>query len=161
MKKFFISIALFSVFSSVVLASDTRSGDPVTPSKSTVTVNKRVQTSFQKDFAGASHVQWERLQENIYQVRFYYNKELLNVFYTEDGQQVATGRFVNVSALPLLIQKNIARTYASYDLLQVIELTQNNATSYLLTLQNEQTRLTVQAGSDGSLTVFKKEKRNL
>jgi hypothetical protein len=161
MKKFFISAALFSVFSSVVFAGNVHSGDPVIPARKTVNVNSNVQSSFDKEFAGASSVKWERIQDHIYQVVFSYNNERVNAFYDEEGQLVATGRFINESALPFLVKKNLKRKYASYELQQIIEVTQNNETSYLLVIADEQLKLTVQAYNNGNITVFKKEKRIL
>jgi hypothetical protein len=163
MKKFFISAALFSVFSSVVFASNAHSGDPVSPArnKSTVNVRKYVQASFDQEFTGASCVKWEPLQDHIYQVGFSYNNERLNAFYDEAGNLVATGRFINESKLPSQVKKNLARRYASYELQQIIEVTQNDQTSYLLVIADEQSKLTVQAYNNGNLIVFKKEKRIL
>ena len=107
MKKFFISVALFSVFSSVVLANNIHSEDPVSPArnKSAVNIRTQVQISFEREYTGASSVKWDRIQDHLYQVAFSYNNERLNAFYDEDGQQVATGRFINESALPLLVKK--------------------------------------------------------
>jgi len=162
MKKFFISAALFSVLSSVVFAGNVNSGDPVLPArKNTINVSNSVQSSFNKEFTGASSVKWERIQDHLYQVSFSYNNERVNAFYDEDGQLVATGHFIKESELPSSVKKNLARRYASYELQQIIEVTQNNETSYLLGIADEQSKLTVQAYNNGVLTVFKKEKRIL
>jgi len=162
MKKFFISAALLSVLSSVVFAGNVHSGDPVLPArKNTINVGTQIQSSFEKEFTGASSVKWERIQDHIYQVGFSYNNERLNAFYDEDGQLVATGRFINENALPSSVKKNLAHKYASYELQQVIEVSQNNETSYLLVIADEQSKLTVQAYNNGNLIVFKKEKRIL
>jgi hypothetical protein len=162
MKKLFVSFTLFiSVISTVVNAAPVKNNDPEMPAKGSEKVSSRIQYAFKKQFAGAVALSWERLPENIYQVTFMHNNERLNAFYDDNAQLVAIGRFINEQSLPLSIQTNIARKYASYRLVNVIELTRSNETSYLLTFENEQFKLDVQAYNSGDMEVFKKEKRNL
>jgi|GEM_PF-716626 hypothetical protein len=160
MKKFFISLTLFiSVMSTVVNAAPVNNTDPVMPAKGSDKVSARIQYAFKKEFAGAVAIKWEQLRENIYQVHFMYDNERLNAFYDADAQLVATGRFINEQSLPLTVQTNIARKYASYRLVQAIELTRNSETSYLLTFENDQFKLEVLAYNSGNMDLFKKEKR--
>lgn len=162
MKKFFISLTVFiSVISTVVNATPVNNTDPVMPAKGGDKVNTRIQYAFKKEFAGAVAINWEQLRENIYQVRFMHNNERLTAFYDGDAQLVATGRFINEQSLPLSLQTSVARKYASYRLVQAIELTRNNETSYLLTYENEQFKLEVLASDSGDIDLFKKEKRIL
>lgn len=160
MKKFFISLTLFiSVISTGVYAAPVNNTDPVMPAKGSDKVSARIQYAFKKEFAGAVAIKWEQLPENIYQVQFMYNNQRLNAFYDGNAELVATGRFIIEESLPLTVQTNIARKYASYRLLQAIELTRNNETSYLLTFESEQFKLEVLASTSGNMDVFKKEKR--
>jgi hypothetical protein len=162
MKKFFISAALLiSVSGSVVHAHAIYNGDPVVAARmGNDKLSSRVQAAFKKEFTGASILSWERLKENIYVVQFVYKNERLNAFFDEEGQLVATGRFMNESSLPLMVKNIVADKYASYQLKQIIELTQNSETSYLLSFTNEQIKLEVQAYNNGNLSVIKKVKRN-
>ena len=163
MKMYFISAALLiSVCGTVIPAHARTSNDPVitTTAKGGDKVNTRIQNAFYKEFPGAAVISWERLKENIYQVKFTLNNERLNAFVNQEGELVAIGRFVKQATLPLTVQKAVSNKYAGYNLQQVIEITQNNETSYLLTFENEQVKMEVQAYNDGKLVVFKKGKRN-
>lgn len=124
-------------------------------------VGKRVEAAFQKEFAGARAVKWELIKkENIYHAQFTLNNERLNAFFGEDGTLLATGRFIGVSSLPLLIRKNVNSKYHEYQVQEVIEYTSGNETTYLIAIENEKARMLLQGYNSGSLYVFKKEKKN-
>jgi hypothetical protein len=123
-------------------------------------VNPRLEQAFNKEFAGAQYVRWELIKkENIYQVHFIYNNERLDAFFEADGTLIATGRFIAVSNLPLLISKNISERYSDYQVCEVVECVRGSETSYLVTVENEKAKLVVHV-SGGSSYVFKKEKKN-
>jgi hypothetical protein len=150
MKKFFVSLVLFvSVAGTSTFASEKDE------------VNSQVQKSFQKEFAGARFVKWELIKENIYQAHFLYNDKRLDAYFSADGRLLATGRFIPESNLPLLVSRSIARKFDQYQVKDVVEYSQGDETSYLLTLENEKSTLIVQAYSSGSTYIFKKEKKNL
>ncbi|HEX2684051.1 MAG TPA: hypothetical protein VHL77_08975, partial [Ferruginibacter sp.] len=67
---------------------------------------------------------------------------------------------INADALPLLVKKCININYASYNLVQVIELTQNDETSYIATFDNDRIKFDVQLYNNGEHNVIKKEKKN-
>lgn len=162
MKKYFISAALIISVCATVMPAHARVGNNTVvtiPADGSEKVHARIQSAFQKAFPGATVVSWERLKENICQAKFTLNNERLNAFFNEEGELVAIGRFIMKAALPLTVQRAVSNKYAADELQQVIEITQNNATSYLLSFENEQLKTEVQAYSDGKLIVFKKEKR--
>lgn len=124
-------------------------------------VHPRVEQAFNKEFAGAQYVRWELIKkENIYQAHFIYNNERLDAFFDADGALIATGRFIAVSNLPMLISKSIVSRYDDHQINEVVEVVRGNETSYLVTIENEKTRLIVHAFNGGSSYVFKKEKKN-
>ena len=150
MKKFLVSLVLFvSVFSvSVHAEGDDR-------------VNPRAKESFEKEFRGATYVKWEVIgKDGISHAHFIYNNERLNAFYDEDGNLIATGRFIAESTLPLLVTRSLNAKYGQYEIRNVVEYINGNETSYLVTLENERVKLVLQAYHSGSTYVFKKEKKN-
>jgi len=106
-------------------------------------------------------LKWECVKSsNLFQVYFTYHSERYNAFFDVDGKLVATCRFISESNLPLLIRQSISHKYASYQLQQVVELTHNEETTYLLTFENEQVKLETQAYINGSIYTVKKQKKN-
>lgn len=149
MKKLVVSLAMFLTVFSVAFAADGTK------------INRRVQASFEKEFTGATAVTWELIKnEDIYQARFSYNNERLNAFFDADGNLIATGRYISVPNLPLLLRKNVFEKYGSYQITDLVEYVQGSETSYLVVLENEKTKLLVQGYISGTLYVIKKEKKN-
>jgi hypothetical protein len=162
MKKFFVTLAVTAgVCTQVACAGVLRSNNQLDPKPVSAPVNARIQAAFNKQFAGASLIKWEKVRNNVlYLACFTYHQERYNVYYDNEGKLVATSRFIHESSLPLLVRQSIARSYASYKLVQVIELIQDSETSYLLTFDKESVRIEVQAYDNGSTYQIKKEKKN-
>lgn len=124
-------------------------------------VNALVKQSFQKEFAGAQSVSWEIIStKDIYHASFIYNNERLNAYFDSEGTLLATGRYVKQENLPMLVSKGIAIRYKQYNVLESIEFITGQETSYIIKLENEKLSVYVQAFSDGSTTLLKKEKKN-
>ena len=124
-------------------------------------VNERVQAAFLKQFVGASLLKWECVRgSDLCQAYFTYNGERYNAFFDADGKLVATCHFIRESNLPLLIRQSISNKYASYELTQVVELTHNEETTYLLTFENDRIKLESQAYINGNIYSIKKTKKN-
>ena len=92
------------------------------------------------------------LEENL-------NRETNSVIDAE-GNLVATGRFVAVANLPLLLRKNVFQKFKSFQIKDIIEFVQGNETSYLVSIENEKSKLLVHGYANGYSYIFKKEKKN-
>jgi hypothetical protein len=150
MKKFFVVLlTLISVYAHAAAPA----GDKVSP---------QIQASLEKEFNGAQYIVWKAIKkESIFQARFIYNNEQLNAFFDQEGNLLATGRLVAQAALPLTISKALSNRYQQYEFRDATEYTKEGETTYIISLENEKMKLTLQAYSNGSLYVFKKEKKNL
>jgi hypothetical protein len=177
MKKFLVTVVVtVSMCSQVVLAASNHPylipvkqevyqkrtvHDPAPVTNKGDKVSDRIQAAFLKEFAGASLLKWEHVKSSdLCQAYFTYNGERYNAFFDDNANLVATCRFISESNLPLLIRQSISHKYASYQLQQVIELTHNEETTYLLTFENEQIKLETQAYMNGSIYALKKQKKN-
>lgn len=149
MKKILSLVLLLGLLSTTIFAAD----DPIK-------VNRKVESSLLKKFSGASYVSWQVMKEQrIYHATFIYNHQRLNAFLDDNGELIATGRYIPALNLPLLVTRNIQEKYSSYILLESIEYIKGNETSYILKLDNPKKSLTVHAFATGSSYVFKKEKK--
>ncbi|AXY76461.1 hypothetical protein D3H65_21760 [Paraflavitalea soli] len=151
MKKFFISLLmLISVFSYAA-----------TPDKGEK-VSAHIQAALEKEFKGAQYIVWQSLKgHQLFHAKFIYNNEQVNAFFEEDGNLLAIGRYIAPASLPLAITKSINSKYAEYELKDVIEYSKSGETSYVISLENEKTRMVVEAYNNGNTYLFKKEKKNL
>lgn len=147
-KNFLIALLVAVVFSGSAFANTGKS------------VNALVKQSFQKEFAGAQSVSWEVISDkDIFHASFIYNNERLNAYFDSEGTLLATGRYVKQENLPMLVSKGITVRYKQYDVLESIEFVTGSETSYIVKLENEKLSLYIQAHSDGTTTVLKKEKK--
>lgn len=149
MKKLVVSLAMFVAVFGTALAADGGK------------INYRVEEAFKKEFAGAKSVKWEVIRNaELFQAHFLYNNERLNAFFDAEGNLVATGRFIAVANLPLLLRKNVFQKFKSFQIKDVIEFVQGNETSYLVSIENEKSKLLVHGYANGYSYIFKKEKKN-
>jgi hypothetical protein len=171
MKKLVVSLAMFlAVFGTALAADGTK-------------ISYRVEEAFKKEFAGATSVKWDVIRKhdlyqahfiynnerinaffdvegNLYQAHFIYNNERINAFFDVEGNLIATGRYVAVAHLPLMLRKNMIEKYKGYQVQDVIEFVQGDETSYLISVENEKSKLLVHGYINGSAYIFKKEKKN-
>ena len=149
MKKLVVSLAMFVAVFGTALAADGAK------------IGYRVEEAFKKEFAGAKSVKWEVVRNaDLFQAHFIYNNERLNAFYDAEGNLIATGRYVSVANLPLLLRKNVYEKYKGFQVKEVIEYVQGDETSYLISVENEKSKLLVHGYSSGSAYIFKKERKN-
>ena len=153
MKKLVVSLAMFLSILTVAVANE---GDNTRKK-----INFRVEEAFKKEFNGATSVKWEVMRkENLYQAHFIYNNERLNAFFDAEGNLIATGRFIAVANLPLLVKKNIYQKYGEFQIQEVIEYVTGSETSYLVSVENEKAKMLIHGYNNGSTYIFKKEKKN-
>lgn len=125
------------------------------------TVNTQVKLSFQKEFAGAESVSWETIADKgIFHASFIYNNERLNAYFDTEGVLLATGRYVKKENLPMLVARGVQQRFSKYNMTESIEFVSNYETSYIVKLENEKFKLYIQAHTDGTSSVLKKEKKN-
>lgn len=125
-----------------------------------VSVNSAVKQAFQKEFAGAQSVTWDAIaSKDLFHASFVYNNERLNAYFNADGQLIATGRFIAPENLPMLVAKGVNARYGKLEMTDVIEMISGNETSYIVKVQNDKVKMYVQAYSDGTTSVIKKERK--
>lgn len=124
-------------------------------------IQTRLIKSLEKQFAGAHNVKWETItKENIYHARFVYNNELLSAFFEPNGRIIGIGRYIEVKNMPLLVTQNVNNQYPKYQIQDAIEYTTDGETSYVISMSNETSRVVLRAYSNGTSSIFKKEKKN-
>lgn len=150
MKKIFFAILIAAVVNGNAVANIKAIDNPL------------VAQSFEREFAGAHSVKWEVLDgKEIYHAFFVYNNEPLNAYFNEEGTLLGTGRYLKFENLPMLTAKSIKEKYSQFTVLETIEFGSASGTSYIVKLESEKLKLYIQAYSNGSISVLKKEKKNL
>lgn len=143
MKKILLAVVAFIGLSTVALANDS--------------VNHEVVEAFNEDYANAKGVKWS-VSEDLVQVKFLLSGKLRLVYYDNEGNRVAEGKYLRSSELPSGLIDNIRKKYPDHFASQLFELTQNGATAYYVIINNHSSVITIKATSRGQWKVYKKEK---
>ena len=118
-------------------------------------VNSNVLTSFNKEFAGAKDVQWTTAS-NYYKASFVFNDQFVSAFYQLDGELIATSRNISSLELPINLQTSLKKKYSQYWISDLFEISNNEGTSYYITLDNADSKLVLKSSGNGKWDVFKK-----
>jgi hypothetical protein len=113
-------------------------------------ISSKVLQSFQQEFAKATNISWmPDKNKNIYHARFEYNNELVEAFFTDDGTLVSTARFISERQLPIMVIKELLNNYSFYTIRQVVEITDEQETSYIVNAYNEKETLILKFFANG------------
>ena len=97
--------------------------------------SKSLLTKFQEDFPHATDEAWATTEKG-YLVSFKITDIQYTVFLDINGLMTSQIRFYTEKYLPLAIRKQLIENYGCYTIRSVKEITSNNATAYLVTIEN-------------------------
>ncbi|MBT0608370.1 PepSY-like domain-containing protein [Aequorivita echinoideorum] len=97
-------------------------------------VHTNVKVSFNKEYANATAVEWERDMEN-YKVEFDLNQIDTEVWYSDAGNVIRKEQDIAENELPQAVRNAIKSKYASYRVDEIEKIWQNNLTSYEVELE--------------------------
>lgn len=148
MKKLFVTVAFAAFVGLTSFAAD-------------IKVNQRVQAAFEKEFTTATNVSWEVLKEanDIYHASFIYSNEIMEAYFTEEGNMIAAARHISPDKLPLLVSKSLRENYGHSTIKQISEYMSTETTSYIVALENEKASLLVRMYNNGNSEILKKTKK--
>ena len=149
MKKLFVTVA-FAVFVGLTsFAADITK------------VNQRVLAAFEKEFTTATNVSWEVLKNSeIYHASFVYANEVMEAYFSPEGDMIGAARHITQDRLPLLVGKSLREHFGQYHFKDASEYMSIDNTSYIITLENEKTMLTVRIYNNGNVETMKKTKKS-
>lgn len=121
-------------------------------------VSERVQSSFKKEFPGASLISWNETGDYLRAV-FVYAGYRSEAYFTPDGELQGSARNIFYNQLPLAVTKAIEKRFADPDVLEVSEITTASGTRYLIRLQEGTKGYRVQYDAGGNNIGFEKVKK--
>lgn len=149
MKKLFATVAFAVMVGLTSFAAD-------------IKVNQRVLAAFQKEFSTATNVSWEILknEEKIYHASFVYANEIMEAYFSTEGEMIAAARHISQEKLPLLVAKSLRDQYGQFQFKQATEYMTAENTSYIVSIETEKASLSVRVFNTGSMEVLKKTKKS-
>ncbi|MES1218964.1 MAG: hypothetical protein ABUT20_25885 [Bacteroidota bacterium] len=121
-------------------------------------VSDKVLSSFGKDFTLAKNVQW-REEGGYIKARFTVSDMLIEAYYTADGEFIGSARNLLFEQLPLSVIREFNQRYDEASVLNVLEVTNSEGTSYRIWLEKDNKKIKLNASSAGEITVVEKVKK--
>ena len=146
MKRVLIALTvLFSFMSMSSFASDGK-------------VNSKVLESFQNSFKNATEVDWT-VNQNFYKADFSYNGQYISVYYDEAGNLMALAKNITSTQLPISLQTSLKKQQEGYWISDLFEVANEQGSSYYVTLENGDSKITLKSsGADWS--TYQKQRKS-
>jgi hypothetical protein len=122
------------------------------------TVSSAIQVYFEKDFAAASEVKWQQV-DDIYVATFLENNEYHTAAYNEQGELLVTARYIDSSLLPGKVTRSVLRKYSGYTMDRAVVEMASETTDYLINVENEKSKLSLKVDEKGGIIVMSKTKK--
>jgi hypothetical protein len=123
-------------------------------------VNPAVTASFNKDFASAQMVSWEK-QKDYDKATFSLNDQVFYAYYKEDGELLAVVRNILSMQLPINLMTDLKNNYKSYWISNLFEMASGNNTVYFVTLENADETLILQSDEFNEWINYDKTKKGI
>ncbi len=104
-----------------------------------------ISTSFHKDFRQAELLS-TTTGKDYTRLTFKMHGVVLSAFYSDNGELLAVTRNIQSSQLPLRLLMNLKNNYTGYWITDLFEIDRNGTSSYFITLENADIKLTLRSG---------------
>ena len=121
-------------------------------------VNERIVKSFEKEFAGAQHVQWATTKDFV-KVTFTLNEQVVYAFYEPNGNLLGVTRNIISSQLPINLLTDLKKNYSTHWITDLFEMASNNDNVYYVTLENGDQKLVLKSSGTAGWEVYRKERK--
>ncbi|MDP4264707.1 MAG: hypothetical protein Q8941_19425 [Bacteroidota bacterium] len=119
------------------------------------TVSSKVLDAFKTEFGSAKEVAWTE-GSNFYKASFIFNDQHVSAFYSAEGELMAVTRYISSLDLPISLQADLKKGYNQYWISDLFEMSNNDTTSYYITLENADTKIILKATAGEKWSVYRK-----
>ena len=147
MKKFFLAVSLSLA---VVL---TTAAHPVSNE------NPLVEKAFQKMFAGASNVNWGKVNDGLLKASFVWGGHQTIAIFEKNGELIGTIRGLFFKELPLSVTKSVREHFSNPIVLEVNEIFTQAGIRYALVVEHKEQKYKVDVDSHGFILEKEKYKK--
>jgi hypothetical protein len=121
-------------------------------------ISNEITTSFNKDFASATNVSWNK-QKNFTKATFTMSNQVMFAYYDENGNLIASARNILSEQLPINLMNDLKKGYSNYWISELFEMDKDGQASYYVTLENADETLILKSSSSNSWSTYKKSKK--
>ncbi len=119
------------------------------------TVNKQIVSTFNQKFVQASDVKWN-VTANYVEARFKMNEQFMYAYFSQAGELLGISRNIVVNQLPIILQAEIKKNYGSSWVTELFELAKEDETTYYITLENADQKVSLKSDGGNNWLIFKK-----
>ena len=130
----------------------------VKASEQDINIAASVTSSFHTSFKNATDVQWSQSGEK-YKAVFHLNGQYATAFYDQQGTLLGVTRNISAVQLPVMLQASLRDSYEEGWISDLFELSDNNGTAYYVTIENNETKVTLKS-VQGQWSVYKKSRKS-
>lgn len=118
-------------------------------------IKSEVLDAFKSEFATAKEVKWTA-NETYYKADFIFNNQYIAAYYTPTGEMMGVTRNISSLDLPVSLQAKLKKEYSKYWISELFELSNNDGTTYYVTLENADKKIVLKSTGNNNWNVFKK-----
>ncbi|HEX7846158.1 MAG TPA: hypothetical protein VF476_10195 [Chitinophagaceae bacterium] len=138
MKKIIVSLLLL-----ITVGATTVSAAPVTP-------DPQIEKIFQKEFAGAEHVKWDKAS-GYFSASFVLAGRRTQAWFSAEGELLGTVRGVLYNQLPLVVIRSLQQRFSDAILYDISEVVNTDGTKYKFTIESKAKKYKVSITPDGNI----------
>ena len=144
MKRFFVTLTLaLSLISMSSFAADD------------YTISQAAVKSFHSSFKSATEVSWT-VSGNLFKASFLMNGQYVSAYFDGEGEMMAITRNISSTQLPIALQASIKKNYEQYWITDLFEVANEDGTSYYITLENAESKITLKSTPNTDWSHYKK-----
>jgi hypothetical protein len=121
-------------------------------------VNPAALKSFNSSFKNATEVNWT-ISKEYFKANFALNGQYVAAYYDAEGKLLALTRNISTSQLPIGLQVNLKKNYDGLWISDLVEITNDEGTTYYVTLENADTKLVLRSNYQ-NWEKFKKQSKS-
>ena len=116
-------------------------------------VNNTIQQSLNREFTGYESVKWRKVKE-YQEATFIFHESPVVAYFNEDGDLLGSARDIIAEQLPLSVMQSFDKHLASFEISEITEITNEEGTSYWLTVEKGNKTYNVKANTAGEIIRF-------
>jgi hypothetical protein len=121
-------------------------------------VSPMAMKSFNRSFKAATEVKWT-VTDNYFKADFALNGQYVSAFYDAQGKMIALTRNISSLQLPIALQADLKDRFEAYWISDVLEVANDEGTSYYITVETADEKLTLKSNGD-TWSSFQKQRKS-
>lgn len=111
---------------------------------------EEAKANFKKEFPGAQLINWVN-SGNLLKAIFVYSGYRSEAYFNEEGALQGSARNIHFEQLPLAVTREVERKFTNPVVTEVCELTMENSTSYILSVEAANRKYKIRMDAGGNL----------